>query len=490
MVRPGSKVSSGWCPLWRIALVCVTVCAGGMASGQATVGDVVPSKAIRITIGGEVSLSLVVRNEEFFQATLGAARSGVAPTALGLSGPGRGGAGTGSGGDVFIDPQISLDVSIQLREGVHGVLEIATPFNVFSDAGGANTASGANAERFLAVQQAYVLWEGAFNQPLDLKVGIQDFKKDWSGTGNPFFVDVSRSENPFGNPTLGTDVGTPQSPSSGLVGTQEAAGIYGDYAIGDASIDLFYFTIRETFRSNRDNNLYGATLSTDGGPDAPNPWNLGAGVFVLESDSRKQLYTFGLGGAVSVMDQALKLYGELYTQHGHYADAPGAAGDIRARNAFAAMAGMRYQLPEVAGSPFVDVSFWEVSGDDNGGDDKNGNFVSLENNNDTLVVENGYYGLDLDTNYRAIKIKGGFEPMENLHFEALYAYFELQDNGSGTYSNGTTRDKIGDEIDLTLRYFATDYLTFRLATGWLFSPVALGTSKDLNVSLFEVELKF
>lgn len=459
-----------------LLLGCVLACvASSSVFGQGSVGDVVPERAIRITLGGSINLNLVSRNERFFNAALA---GGVFDD---------GGSATAKGGDVFLDPIISLDLSVQLKEGVTAVVQLETPYSELGDAGGLNTSSASGSNRRLDVEQVYVRWEGAFSPDLTLQVGIQDFSNDFAGTGNPFFVDVNHSENPFDSAT-----GSPAATSTWAIGTQEASGIFTRYDAGDVDLDMFYFTIGEGLRDETDMALYGVTLQTDSGVDTPQPWNLGAGVYVLENDADSQLVTIGGGGATTVMDGALKLYGEAYGQFGEYAESSGSATDIDQKDAFAFFGGARFTMLDSSYKPYVDVSYWEISGDDNGADTDNDNFVSLESNNDTLIVEDGYYGFDIDTNYRAVKIRGGFtpEPYNRLRVEMLYAYFELQDNSNGTAgAAGTSSDKIGDEFDISISFFATEFLTFRVATGWLFDADALGVS-DVSSSRVEAEVSF
>ncbi|MEM7166790.1 MAG: alginate export family protein [Planctomycetota bacterium] len=446
------------------------------AAAQGSVGDVVPERAIRITVGGSIDLNLVARNEQFFRAAL----------AGGVLDPGT--PTTASGGDVFLDPIISLDLTVQLREGVTAVVQLETPYSEQGDAGGINTTTAGSESRVLDVEQVFVRWEGAFDSPdLTLQVGIQDFSNDFAGTGNPFFVDVSHSENPFDSAT-----GAPPAPSSWMVGTQEASGIFTRYNAGDVDLDLFYFTIGEGLRGSTDMTLDGATLQTDSGPDTDQPWNLGAGLYVLESDADSRLFTLGGGGSTTLMDGALKLYGEAYGQFGSYAEMSGSAGDIDQEDAFAVFGGARFTMLDTVYQPYIDVSYWEISGDSNTTDGNNENFVSLEGNNDTLIVEDGYYGFDIDTNYRAIKVRGGFTPADwdRLRVEVLYAFFELQDNNGTLGAPSSTQDKIGDELDIVVDFFATEYLTFRVATGGLFDPDALGLGDDVNSSRIEARVKF
>ena len=68
--------------------------------------------------------------------------------------------------------------------------------------------------------------------------------------------------------------------------------------------------------------------------------------------------------------------------------------------------------------------------------------------------------------------------------------FELQDNNGNMSNTPAGHDKIGDEFDINLRYRATEYLYFRLGTGWLFNANALGLADDINVTIFQAVLRF
>ncbi len=401
---------------------------------------------------------------------------------------------------------------------MNAIVELETPFNVLGDAGGSNT-SGATgfggSRRQLDVEQAYVQW--LFRDDFTLFVGIQDYKQDLSDSGNPFLIDVTRSESPFNNPGIGSttganvDFGSPQSASSGLVGTQEASGALLRMQQNNLSVDMFYFTINETFRKNNDDVLFGVLLENSIEGD----WVGKAGLTLnaLQNDSHSYLWTFGGGFNLRGMNEALKLYGEGYGQAGTYNSNGGpttgtvvgstrpALGtrDIEQQGAFAFYGGFRFYLKQLGAdhteespsAPYLDASYWEISGDDDGADSNNSSFVSLENNNDSIVVEDGYYGLDIDTNYRAVKARIGFSPTKSTDFEFMYAWFGMQDNSAGRADNTpASHDKIGDEFDFNLYYRATEYLTFRFASGWLISPDALGLGDDINVTTISAHVRF
>ncbi len=451
-------------------------------------GEVKPANALRITLSGGFSFTAVYRDRDVFNAALGNATTGAAGSTLVPQVAGE----TGNGSDFFFDPMITLNMDFELANAVHAVVELETQHHEFIT--GTRSGGVFGQDRDVEVEQAYVRWERAMDQDLTLQIGIQDFAKDFAGTGNPFLVDVQHSESPFNNPgAAGADFGAPQSSSSGMVGMQEAAGVWAQMGLGDSTIDFFYFTIAETFRNNSDDAMYGASfeLTTEG----DNETSFGVIVMGLENDSTSRLWTFGGGGYTKLASNSLKIYGEAYGQTGQYGEVQ-AAGQAQSRTieqhgSFAAFGGIQYFLPGMEGyNAYIDASYWEVSGDDEGADFRNENFVSLENNNDLIVVEDGYYGLDLDANYRAIKIKAGFDPAESITCRFTYAFVELQDNNGTAGNSVSTHDRIGNEFDIDIRYRATDNLVFRARTGWLFDSKVLGVRDELNVTAIEASIQF
>ena len=71
------------------------------------------------------------------------------------------------------------------------------------------------------------------------------------------------------------------------------------------------------------------------------------------------------------------------------------------------MTGAEYRLPDNERNIWFGLGFHWVSGDDDPADDRVGNFLSYESVNDLLVLEDPVAGLDLDTNYFSLKLKGG-----------------------------------------------------------------------------------
>ncbi len=447
-------------------------------------GDVKPLRALRITLSGELQFDYVFRNDRYFDAALGNAIDGSPGNPLGWDGTTIG----GDDGDYFLMPTLTLHIDTQLADGVNAMVTLATPFNAFGEnVGGSDGGEG----RDLEVDEAYVRWMGAFVPDLSLVLGIQDYSVDFAGNGNPFFLHVGASESAFLNPVPAPgDFGSPQSSSSGSPGSREAAGALGQLNMGDAELDLFYFTLNETFRADDDETLFGAVFDYE---FETKDWlgNVGLLLVDLQSDSTSSVWTWGGGGSLESAAGDLRIYGEAYGQFGRYRNNLSGFGRISQDRSFALLGGVRYFVGGMEDvRPWIDLSYTEISGDDNGNDDDNGNFVSLEANNDTIIVEDSYYGLDIDTNYRALKFKGGLNLTDDWSIEGLYAYFELQDNSNGTASNSTSSDKLGDEIDIIVNYRATDYLSFQFGSGWLFNANALGVGSNITVTVLSAEIRF
>jgi len=397
--------------------------------------------------------------------------------------------------------------------------------------------------RYLEIEQAYVELRNLIvrDSGLNLRLGITDYALDFRGNGNPFLIDIQNAENPFlsptgaqpylivdqnGNPkwdaTADTDRRLAASPNGR--NSQDAAGALLRYATegGLITLDAYFFNIFESYEKNRDDLVIGATPTIyfdenyETGKISPT-------ILLMLNDSTATLGTVGTGiQFFPVPEKILELYTEGYFQFGYYAknrtvQAGGGApaqhfNKIVQRGAYAFYAGMRLQAPEVkpaeaAGPesttamdylaglgvlrPYIDISYWEISGDDEAEDSHNEAFVSLENNNLSLIVESSYWGLDIDQNYRAVRVQVGCYPLENLELSAMFATFHLQ-NQNGTVDNrpGSRRYKIGDEFDVVLTYEYSTHVKFRLGTGFLVDARALGTLQTLNLTVAQVIVDF
>ena len=513
---------------WGAVVTAAVVLAARSGAAQTTVQT---SKA-NVTFSGHLDLTEVYRSGEYFTATKGdatPANTGANP----FIDPGLTNAERVSGvtvlpgvqrphaSEFYMDPNLSLKFAVEVERQVRGVIELRTPF-VNPDAGGKNTTPGVGffagfQNRVLEVKQLYAEVDELFSpgekEPgsgLLLRAGIQDFKKDLRGDGNSFIIDVSGSEHPFDSgPT-----GAPMRYSAGFADSTEAAGGYARYRVSVLDVDAWIFNLDEGFNAPSigaapRRNLYFWGGSTDIYFDSERKrWGKAfLTVFDLMNQGNAHLVTEGGGVVVRPIHtdevEVLDLFGEIYFQQGSYAKhvtLPTGITRIKQQDAYALNFGAEVRLPglhlgEKKFVPYAEVSYVQVSGDDNALDDKNSNFVSLENNNRTVVVENGYYGYDIDTNYRGPRVAFGAN-VGRFSVEALYAYFELVENGGNSVSGGgssgppSKSNKIGDEIDLSLGYEYSANLHLRLSNGWLLDSAALGQVAATQITLFQVFLDF
>lgn len=462
-----------------LSVFCLLLMPSTSALAQSSLGgDVKPGRALRLTLTGELKVNFVDRNDSYFGATLGDAGTGLAIEPLGWGHSGW----DGEGGDFLIDTLVYLGFDAQLADGVNAVISLETPFNFESNARDGNLP--------FSIDEAKVMWQGAVKPDLTLELGIVEYSRDFVGNGNPFLIDLGWSESPFSNPLpnapgVANDGGAPQSSSAGMGGSVQPTGVLGHYALGDRNLDLFLFNLDE----NDSETIFGAILDT--------PWevgsyggDLGLAFLNMKNDGSSNLWTLGGGGHLESAAGELKFYGECYLQFGKYDNRNPDGLRINQDGALAVYAGARYYLPEYKDKRgYLDFSFWEVSGDDNGTDGKNSNFVSMENNNDSIVLEDAYYGLDIDSNYRALKLRGGMNLDDEWSVEAMLMFAELQRNG-GNRASGGTGSKLGDEIDLRANYRATDYLTFAFGFGTLQNSDALGVGSSINLLVAQTEVRF
>ncbi|MBN1417160.1 MAG: hypothetical protein JXP34_00185 [Planctomycetes bacterium] len=487
-------------------------------------GEVIPRKAVTIEVGGRIDLTLASWNDEMFEPLLGArthdgTNTQVAELLQWPLGQRLGDTSVGSGGDVVFDPRVTLDIEVSLTDQVSGLVELKTPFYVFGDEGGTSKLLHQNASggltrvrRYLDVSQLYAQLNDVGLDNLMFRAGVQNYERDLRGDGNPFFISTNYAESAFDSLT-----GAPMAPGGNNVESQEAAGILGRYEWeGVLGADVFYFTMDETYEHNADDTAFGAAFDIYFDPERR--WGkVTPSLIVLQNDAASYLYTLGSGVQFYGLDRHLELYGEFYGQWGMFdrnfhvnsallpytdrsANIPADAtlynrllGRKIKQAAWAGYAGFRYtfDLPGMEDvKPYVDGSYWELSGDDDATDSYNKNFVSLENNNQSLIVENAYFGLDIDTNYRAARAIVGFWPYKTVRLEGMYAYFELQRNNGLVDVSSRRHNKIGDEVDVRLIWTYTDYLRVMVGTGWLWDAKAMGTLHPINLTMFKVQLDF
>jgi hypothetical protein len=172
-------------------------------------------------------------------------------------------------------------------------------------------------------------------------------------------------------------------------------------------------------------------------------------------DEHTGLITIGVG--LDLRDfllKGLELYGEFYFQTGDAGEVVvGVAEESIQANGRAAQIGFEYN--HVVGNPMpvwfgFNLTYYSGDGDSAAeGNDEVDRFASYENISDLIILESMYYGFDVDSNYRVIKINAGARlsvARENdLKLDVMVG-FAQQNEESNFGADG--EDALGTEVDV------------------------------------------
>ena len=196
------------------------------------------------------------------------------------------------------------------------------------------------------------------------------------------------------------------------------------------------------------------------------------------------IHSFNASVDLWLFKDYLEAYGEFvgqlgtYTRFGRPATSAGFASNSTRQKSYAWYAGGRIELPladlgltsggNTSGQfLFVDCAYWNISGDSGNPYKANEDFVSFESVAGAMILESSDAGLDIDTNYWAIKGEGGVT-LESLSLSLFYGMFRLNDAPFG--NNGSTavvKDRLGNEADIRVRYLL-DNVELSVGAGFLF----------------------
>jgi len=347
----------------------------------------------------------------------------------------------------------------------------------------------------LGVEQAYIKVTEFLIPELTFAFGIQDLKMTLRKGEGAFFMDVAESELAampgVSHPETAWwdwDGTAGNEPDALPRDTTEFGGLkldYGNLEKDNYAVSFFYGIAEETGVLHEDEELKGFALEYK----LPGENNILKAV-LAQSTQREQgmnFYTLG-AGAVYWAQPQLECYGEVYLQTGDWAKtsafAPLVPDKDQGQSAQAFRFGARYNVEHEL-KPYADLSYWSLSGDKGKDGDgavgginasDNEDFISYENVQSTLILEGNLLGLDLDSNYTAIKVEAGITTSidinkdgkgEPVDLKLLMGMFTLvEEPDVNTYGRGYD-DALGTEIDLvaTLKY--TESLAFSLGLGFV-----------------------
>ena len=434
-------------------------------SGQVRVD---PQRTVRhLTISGMLGVYLSFRDDMFADAVLGRNSTGLY--------------------EDFFDPRVHLNFDVQMDRNLRAVLELHNEQRSGilhrTSLGNLYISNRSAGNRFeFEFEKAYLqIGNNDFLSPgaaLTVKAGIIPHKYALRPDGESFFLDLGEAESPFATRADTHALG--------------ALASYKPISALEFYVDAFYFVTAESSFARHDETIIGLNFDlylpkTIRGADESTItlvrfFNL---IFAaIQGDNNSPIWTIGCGFDQTFSGDPqtylIEAYGELLFQFGKYnrkGQAPAFSVKDQDHLALGTYLGMRFKYQKSPWRPFVDVSWWYLSGDDDDPNaDTNHDLVTYEDIDSTLVVEENDYGLDLDSNYWAIKFQTGVSlaPLfkEEIRLSVLYAHFRAIDVMPGR-SRG-----IGDEIDIRLTWEYSPDLVFSLAAGFLFNSRYLNQAFD------------
>jgi hypothetical protein len=430
--------------------------------GPAVTGKGGEDRAVGIQVSGTLDLQMRYWDSGFATGRVGNSLLG------GLLGP-----ITGADAQWVGSPKLTLDVAATLADKALVLAELQVPRfalgeNVNTFGSVSSLGSGGN---LVTMHQLYLKLDQLVTPDLSVTFGIQELVFDVRGSGNPLVIALGRAE--------------PIDPVAFNGRTVTAAGgLRGDYKLGQAgTVTAFHMIVIDGYSVQRNEYCTGAdvmfklddkntieglvaltnglVLSTPGG--AP-------GLGVLGKDS--EIWIIGAGAdSKGAFVPGLDLNAQIYFNAGDY----GQAGDNSKIKANGLMfdIGASYVL-DMAWKPTFGAEYLYTSGSKTT-DKKQKNFLSYEDNNDLLVIEDKEFGFDIDTNYNVIKLRASISgdllasPVKDaFSVEALLGIAKFTKKVA-TNTGAPDTNKLGTELDIKASWMATKQLKVYAGLGWLFS---------------------
>jgi len=435
-----------------IAVLCICFISTTNAQGVKTGGQADSAKDITIT--GGIDTLMVSRDTGVTSGICGVPKAG----------------------EFFMAPLIALNLDAEVAEKVSGYICLADRlYNGYAAPDAGATRLGCSNTN-PAFTQAYVKVSEFVDQKVSFTLGLQDLKYTLRKGEGAFFLDVASNLN-----TLGTN-----AEFGGL------KGCYGDMAKDNYAVEGFYGTIQETGIVNRDANIKGVNV------DYKLPGENNMLKVILTSMTgmpavirQANIMTIGVGCDYWAMP-ALDVYGEVYNQSG-----PFKVGAVKCTQAaMAYRIGADYKIEHEL-KPVVGLSYWNLSGDKASSAKKNEGFMSYENVQSAMIIEDNAYGLDRNNNYNAIKVDAGITTALDINHDGKGEPVDVKlligmFNDNQAVAAGVSK-VLGTEIDLAATLHYTESLAFTLGLDMLSGAKELkdrGLEGSAQMITFDTRLKF
>ncbi|MBI4244049.1 MAG: hypothetical protein HY606_08170 [Planctomycetes bacterium] len=377
----------------------------------------------------------------------------------------------------FFTGRATVRSQVTWSDKVSGLMELETRS---INAGSWQTFGSDSGAMDLDVEQLYLDLKGFINPTLNWRWGVQDVRFKNAAWDDSFFMDITESESAWSGFTAD---GT-RTKNFTFRDTIEPVGVNVMWGGMDkpCTLNVFYFDVVEGGGAiSTDEQVYGAVYSHTLTGMSFGELKFGvtavgfAGGGSIKGES---LWTFGLSADAMLMDKQLEAFAEYYNQSGDTRDDKSLtpSGDID-KKAYAYQVGTRF-TPNVANwqGVWAELRYTFVTGDDSPTDADDESFQSYENVDDFLVVESNDFGMDVDTNYNAWKIKLGKKDIDvaalgKLSVALKYGVFKFNEDIYGilgqTAALVTNEDQLGNELDVDVDLWYSQSLGFYFKLGSL-----------------------
>jgi hypothetical protein len=438
-----NKLGWGVTPAFVLALA---MTAAAQEKPLTTKKDMVDT--VKVNVSGRLILDYVWRSSELEEAVV------------------TGGTlGTGESENTF-EGYAAIRFEVELTDKVSAVVEVGTER---VDAGAINAWGQASASAGLDVvlREAHVVLGDFLTSGLWLQVGIETWSFDVRGKGSAFAFDPRHSQS-FARNLAGTPLANnpEELQPVGGVFTYKRDQLSLDVALlpatiegGPASADEALYAVDLFYSIDNLGSRVGAILAIVdlGGSGGPISGRDGA------------VMTLGAGAVLKGLTKGLEVYGEFYFQFG-------SAGVVEATDTNLDAAGIGFQIGAeftLDTGLFLAANITLLSGDDDLTDSDVDSFLSYENVNDLIILEDMYFGVDWDSNYFAVKLSGGIplqiKTKDDLVLSAILGITKANEDVG-------TEDGLGTEFDVRARWAVTKQAALQAAVGFLFGSDILEAS--------------
>lgn len=420
------------------------------------------AETVKVTVTGEVDLDYVWRQREITAMT---------------GGVGNANTPADSASENTFEGFVALRLTAELSDKITGVIEFGTKrvdagvINYFAAPSGAGSSAIS-----LQLREANIVIQELFLPEIKLQAGISTWSFDIRGKGQSFAFDPRHSQRFNRNVNAGPDTDTALLGRAGDYQELEPVGAWMRYGREKLVLDVVALpAVIEGGSPHNDEAFYAVDIlyKID---DKESRFGLIASVTTDPGD-RSSIFTYG-GGFDWKGANGFDVYAEIYGQRG-WSNSGGISPALKV-SGWAGQVGVDYMVPTSEAKSWIGVNLTYFTGDDSANDSSKA-FTSYENIHDLLILEDMYLGFDWDTNYRAIKVAGGFTTGA-LGKGALRLSFILGlcQTAKGvqftSIASPESTHKLGNEVDAKADWELSKQLTLNAGIGYLWGSEVLENS--------------